>query len=477
MRRRLLLSYLSLTLFVLLALELPLGLSFANAERRRLTGQVQTEAFALSLRADEALRMPGPEADAVLGTLVRAFRRQAGYGAVVTDGTGRVIASAGRGEPDPGTLIADRPEIDAALRGRQGTRAHGYGSDDVVSVAVPVFTGNDTSGAVRVTSSTEVVADRTRSHWFLLAGLGGVVALVVLLVSTLLARSFTRPLAALDAGAARLGEGDLGARVPVPDDPPELRGLANSFNATAERLETLVRSQQAFVADASHQLRTPLAALSLRLENLEAEGPDFRVDDLEAALAEVRRLARLVDGLLVLARAEQASAATATVGLRELVDGRIDAWSVVAAERGVGLVTAVDDLAVRSTPGRLEQVLDNLLSNALDVSPVGTTIEVAAAPAGATVRLSVRDHGPGMTAEQRTRAFDRFWRADPTRKGPNGGRGGGQEGHGGFGLGLAIVQRLVVADGGTITLADTPGGGLSVVLELPAARLPAPVPA
>jgi two-component system OmpR family sensor kinase len=319
-----------------------------------------------------------------------------------------------------------------------------------------------------------VVADRTRSHWFLLAGLGGVVALVVLLVSTLLARSFTRPLAALDAGAARLGEGDLGARVPVPDDPPELRGLANSFNATAERLETLVRSQQAFVADASHQLRTPLAALSLRLENLEAEGPDFRVDDLEAALAEVRRLARLVDGLLVLARAEQASAATATVGLRELVDARIDAWSVVAAERGVGLVADVDDLAVRSTPGRLEQVLDNLLSNALDVAPVGTTVEVVAVLDGAPVRLSVRDHGPGMTAEQRRRAFDRFWRADPTRKGPN---GGGQEGHGGFGLGLAIVQRLVVADGGTITLADTPGGGLSVVLELPAARLPAPVPA
>lgn len=477
MRRRLLLSYLSLTLFVLLALELPLGLSFANAEHRRLAGQVQTEAFALSLRVDEALKSPGPEAQAVLATLVRAFRRQAGYGAVVTDATGRVIASAGRGEPAAGRSIADRPEIAAALRGRQGTREHGTSDDDRISVAVPVLTGNDTSGTVRVTSSTEVVADRTRSHWLLLAGLGGVVALVVLLVSTLLARSFTRPLAALDAGAARLGEGDLGARVPVPHDPPELRGLANSFNATAERLETLVRSQQAFVADASHQLRTPLAALSLRLENLEAEGPDFRADDLEAALGEVHRLARLVDGLLVLARAEQASASTATVGLRGLAEGRLDAWSVVAAERGVGLVADVDDLEVRSIPGRLEQVLDNLLSNALDVSPAGTTIEVTAAPVDATVRLTVRDHGPGMTAEQRRRAFDRFWRADPTRKGPGAESDHAREGHGGFGLGLAIVQRLVVADGGSVTLGDTPGGGLSVVLELPAARVPQPVPA
>ncbi len=473
MRRRLLLSYLSLTLFILLALELPLGLSFANAEQRRLTNQVQTEAFALSLRVDEALKMPGPEADAVLTTLVRAFRRQAGYGAVVADGEGRVLASAGPGEPAAGATIGDRPEMVAALNGRQGTREHQVSGDDVVSVAVPVLSGNDTSGAVRVTSSTAVVDDRTRSHWLLLAGLGGVVALVVLLVSILLARSFTRPLAALDRGAARLGDGDLGARVPVPDDPPELRGLARSFNATAERLETLVRSQQAFVADASHQLRTPLAALSLRLENLEAEGPDFRVDDLEAALGEVHRLSRLVDGLLVLARAEQAPAATATVGVRELVDGRLDAWSVVASERGVRLHADVDDLAVRSTPGRLEQVLDNLLSNALDVAPAGSVVEVEAAGAGSMVRLAVRDHGPGMTREQRARAFDRFWRADPTRKGERTRPG---EGHGGFGLGLAIVQRLVAADGGSITLAETAGGGLSVVLELPAARLPAPVP-
>jgi signal transduction histidine kinase len=463
-RRRLLLSYLSLTVFVLLALELPLGLSFANAEKRRLTGQVQTEAFALAVRVDEALSTPGPAADAVLATLMHSFRDQTRLSAVVVNGGGAVVAATGRDEPRPGGMLGTRLEVAAALKGRQATRERTAAGHDVVSVAVPVLAAGSTVGAVRVTSSLDVVAERTSSHWLLLGGLGGVIALVVLLVSVLLARSFTRPLAALDAGAARLGDGDLGARVPVPDDPPELRGLACSFNSTAERLETLVRSQQTFVADASHQLRTPLAALSLRLENLEAEEPDFRVEDLDGALTEVRRLARLVDGLLVLARAEDAPAATATVGLREVVERRLDAWSAVAGERGIDLDADVDDLGVRSAPGRLEQVLDNLLSNALDVAPAGTVARVDAQARGDRVRVEVSDRGPGMTAEQRARAFDRFWRADPTRKH-----------EGGFGLGLAIVQRLVRADGGDISLDEATGGGLVVVLDLPAARLPAPV--
>jgi signal transduction histidine kinase len=285
-----------------------------------------------------------------------------------------------------------------------------------------------------------------------------VVSLVVLLVSVLLARSFTGPLAALDEGAARLGRGDLRTRVPVPHDPPELRGLAESFNSTAERLETLVRAQQTFVADASHQLRTPLAALSLRLENLEAERR-FRTEDLEGALAEARRLARLVDGLLALTRAEDASRARAEVDLAPLVAARLDAWQALATERGVELDATVDDVAVRSVPGRLEQVFDNVLSNALDVAPAGSAVRVESNIVGESVFVEVRDAGPGMTPEQRERAFDRFWRAEPARKD-----------RGGSGLGLAIVRHLVNADGGTVELRTAPEGGLAVVLRLPACR-------
>jgi signal transduction histidine kinase len=467
-RRRLLLSYLSLTLFVLLALEVPLGVSFANAEHRRLESQVQTEAFALALQVDEPLS-PLTTTSALSGStrpdipaltsLVRMFHRRTGREVTIIGSDGRVVATAGHDGAAVGNDARSASDLANALHGRTVTGTRRVGSHDLLSASVPVLAGNRAVGAVRVSSSQAVVGERTRENWLLLAGLGGVVALVVLLVSVLLARSFTRPLAALDAGAARLGRGDLATRVPVPDDPPELRGLAESFNATAAQLEELVRSQQAFIADASHQLRTPLAALSLRLENLEAEGRRFRVDDVQGARTEVRRLGQLVDGLLVLARAEHASGATTLVDVPAVVAGRVDAWNALADERGVHLVVEMDDALARSVPGRLEQVLDNLLSNALDVAPPGTSVTIEVDSTRDRVLVSVRDEGPGMSPEQRARAFDRFWRATPSRRE-----------QGGFGLGLAIVRRLVMADGGEVVLDDSPGGGLRVVVRLPVAE-------
>ena len=446
-------SYLSLTLFVLLALELPLGVSFANAERRRLVNDLQTEAFAVALRADEALTA---SRDSELGELTDLFHRRTGHGVVVVSRSGSVLAASGRGEPPIGRIVDDEGTLAVALRGRQATRDRRVAGDEHLATAVPVLASNDVVGAIRVSSSLEVVAQRTQRNWLLLAALGGVVSLVVLLVSILLARSFTRPLAELDAGAARLGRGDLRARVPVPADPPELRGLAESFNATAEQLETLVRSQQTFVADASHELRTPLAALSLRLENLEAEGG---AEDLDGALAEAHRLSRLVDGLLTLARAEDAARAATEIAIAPLVAARLDAWDVVASERGVTLCSDVADVCVRSAPGRLEQVFDNLMSNALDVAPAGSEVWIEACAEAGEVLVQVRDAGPGMTAGQRARAFDRFWRADPACKH-----------RGGSGLGLAIVRRLVTADGGTVSLEPNPAGGLSVTMRLVGTR-------
>ena len=455
MRRRLLFSYLSLTLFVLLALELPLGVSFANAEHRRLVSEVETEAFAVALRAAGPLVSRSEESDAELTRLVTGVRARSGHDLVVVGEDGVVLAAAGPGEPKIGDDTSTERGIAAALSGRRLTHERTAGTPDkLLSAAVPVLDGREAVGAVRVSASLAVVAARTRDNWFLLAVLGGVVAAVVLLVSVLLARSFTRPLRALDEGAVRLGQGDLQARVPVPHDPPELRGLAESFNATAERLETLVRSQQSFVADASHQLRTPLAALSLRLENLEAE-EQFRAEDLEGALAEARRLSQLVDGLLAMARAEDAAGASADVDLEPLVESRLDAWHALAHEREVDLIAHVDRVTVRSVPGRLEQVLDNLISNALDVAPARTAIRIESRLEHDRVVVEVRDAGPGMTPDQRSRAFDRFWRAQPAMKD-----------RGGSGLGLAIVRRLVTADRGTVELGIAPEGGLAVVLRL-----------
>jgi signal transduction histidine kinase len=455
-RRRLLISYLSITCFVLLALALPLGLSYGQSQERALTNRVQDDAFALALRAD------GPLAQGDVATLTRLVHELAtrtGTGIVLVDTHGAAVAASGAHEPTPGVMTAGSADLDAARRGRQVSGRRATTGGDVLAVTVPVLGPNGIVGALRVSSSFAVVDHAVSRNWLLLGGLGGVIALIVLLVSTLLARSFTRPLADLDAGAARLGDGDLHVRVEVPDDPPELRRLAQSFNTTAARLESLLSSQRSFVADASHQLRTPLAALRLRLENVEADGPDHHPEDLDGALAEVRRLTALVESLLVLTRAEDAPRPSVDVPLLPLVEARLDAWRAVAAEREVLLDAAVRPVAVRSEPGRLEQVLDNLLSNALDVAPRRSVVSVHARSVGERVQLEVRDAGPGMTREQRTRAFDRFWRAPSALL--------GQEG---FGLGLPIVRRLVLADGGDVRLDDGPDGGLAVVVSLPGAR-------
>lgn len=456
MRRRLLISYLSITFFVLVALALPLGLSFSQAEERRLTSRVQDDAYALALRIGTPLEQGDT---ASLGRLVGQLAGRTHAAIVVVDAVGQVRASTGSGVPATGTMTVGVADLDAGRSGRQVTGRRVSPAGDVLAVTLPVLSGDGRVGALRVAAPAAMADDAVRNNWLLLAGLAGLIALIVGLVSTLLARSFTRPVAALDASAARLGAGDLAARVAVPDDPPELRRLAQSFNATAQRLESLLTSQRGFVADASHQLRTPLAALRLRLENIEADGPRHLPEDLDGALAEVARLTELVESLLILARAEDAPIPTVDVPLRPVVEARLDAWMAVADGRGVGLDADVVDVGVRSEPGRVEQVLDNLLSNALDAAPAGSVVHVGVSPAGERVTLTVRDHGPGMTLEEQARAFDRFWRSPDARHSRSG-----------FGLGLPIVQRLVVADGGHVRLGHAPDGGLEVTVSLPAAR-------
>jgi signal transduction histidine kinase len=218
-----------------------------------------------------------------------------------------------------------------------------------------------------------------------------------------------------------------------------VQALARAFNETAAKLGQLVRAQDEFVADASHQLRTPLTALRLRLEN----------GDLEGGLREVERLGDLVDELLALARADARPAAA--VDVAEIVHERVQHWRALADEDEVALVASTDGVALAyASAERLSQVIDNLLSNAFDAAPQKTTVAIAVRREQPWVELLVRDRGPGMTAEQRVHAFDRFW-------------SGGKDGSG---IGLAIVRRLVNTDGGEVELRDGAGGGLEVLVRL-----------
>ena len=456
MRRRLLLSYLSITLFVLLVLEIPLGFAYAQSERRRLNAAVQHDALALSIRAEEAIESNDlPRVQRIADD----YQRDTGGRVVVIGSDGALIADSDPLRAGPRNF-SSRPELRAALRGREvsGTRYSDTLGETLRYFAVPIVHDNGPVGAIRVTYPTSFADTRIRRTWLILAAVGVMVLGLVYLVSLRLARQVTKPLDDLERAAASLGRGDLETRAPVPEHPAEIRALAESLNRTAARLEELVSSQQTFVADASHQLRTPLAALRLRLENLEGElagAPDVATEDVGGALTEVARLSRLVDGLLELARAERAAAATESIALAPVVDGRVEAWSALATERRVELVADVAAaLVVRSAPGRLDQVLDNLLANALEVAPAGSWVVASAAPVQDGVELVVSDAGPGMSPESRARAFDRFWRPS------------GADRDGGSGLGLAIVARLVTADGGSVELGESDAGGLAVHIRL-----------
>jgi signal transduction histidine kinase len=462
MKRRLLFSYLSITAFVLLVLEVPLGVSYANSVERRLTSDLQHDAFALAISSQASLDAPTmttPD-DNELQALADRYRRTAGGRVVIVDAEGTSVADSDPASPT-GRDFATRPEIERALGGAEvsGIRSSRSLGMKLLYVALPVGSATGIQGAVRITFPASVVDDRIRHIWLLLAATGGVVLGIVFLVSLLLARSMTRPLGELQQAAVELGAGELSVRAAVPKGPAEVTVLALSFNATAARLEQLVGAQRGFIADASHQLRTPLAALRLRLENLEADVHGPAAEDLDGALTEVSRLSRLVDGLLVLARTEQSGSAPAPIGLEAVLDGRSDAWDAFAAEKHVLIDATVQGDPVASvTPGRLEQVVDNLLNNALEVAPAGSAVRLSAAERGEWVELRVSDEGPGMSDDERARAFDRFWQSAPAR------RDGRPNGH--FGLGLSIVRELVVGDGGDVALEPSASGGLEVVVHM-----------
>ncbi|NUS24632.1 MAG: HAMP domain-containing histidine kinase [Streptomyces sp.] len=333
-----------------------------------------------------------------------------------------------------------------------------WGSDFVWGKHLTVTVPAEGDAAVRIVYSTSDMTTRLWQIWGFRAGLAVLVLAAAAAIGAYAARRITAPLRELNAMASKFSDGDLTARSPV-TGPPETQTLARTLNQGAERLDTLVASQRIFVADASHQLRTPLTALRLSLDNI-ADGVDdeFVREDVEQATAEVVRMSRLVNGLLVLARAEAKVTAAEPLSLRDIVEERLAVWRPAADERGVTIAlggsSADGRPSVLASPGHLDQVLDNVLSNALEVSPDGATITVSYEVRGEEVVLSVLDQGPGMSDAEKSRAFDRFW------------RGQGLTGRSGSGLGLAVVKQLVTDDGGTVTLGDAPGGGLVVRISL-----------
>ena len=458
MSRRLLFTYLSLAVVVLAALEIPLGAVNARSEKRDLTAKVERDAVAVASLAESTVEHERPADLRAVRALALRYSHDTGGRVVIVGRKGAEIVDTS--PPAPGRRsFASRPEFAAALRGEvaMGTRHSTTLNATFLYVAVPIASGGQVLGAVRVSYPTSTLDARIHRYWLVLVGIAGVVLAVAALLGASFARWIRRPLAGLERAATQVSGGDLAARATIPEGPPELRALTLQFNEMVVKLEALVGAQRDFVADASHELRTPLTALRLRLENLDQDVGVGGRAGLDAALGEIERLAGVVESLLALARADAGSAPSVTVDLAAVARERVETWRAAADERHVEL--RLDEVAVplvRAGADRVAQVLDNLLSNALDASTAGGVVTVTVSAGGSLAELRVRDTGPGLSTEQKVRAFDRFWRARP--------------GGGGSGLGLAIARRLVQADGGTIELRDPAGGGLEAVVRLQTAR-------
>ena len=278
-----------------------------------------------------------------------------------------------------------------------------------------------------------------------------------------LARAALAPVERLRREAAALSEHDTGATLREPGTHDEIDALAGTMNDLLLRLRRALARQRAFVADASHELRTPFAVLHGELEL--AGRPGRSREELTTAVAsaaeEASRLTRITDDLLLLARGDENTLSlrlerTDVTSLQtrsaDRARARADAAGVTCrVEAAAGLTAAVD-------AGRIRQAVDNLLDNALRFAPRGTQVVIRAEIVGPSLVIEVSDAGPGFPAEFLPHAFERFRRPDQDR-----GRSAG-----GAGLGLAIVQAIAVAHGGTAAAANGPEGGATIKLEIPA---------
>jgi signal transduction histidine kinase len=200
--------------------------------------------------------------------------------------------------------------------------------------------------------------------------------------------------------------------------------------------------------------------LRLQLENIESAAPETLQPALASARAEAARLGRISEALLALTRSAATTITCEPIDAAGVAADRHQAWEPVAAEAGVQLdLTTPESAWVSAARGALEQMLDNLIDNALEVAPIGSTVQIALRPRGDFVEVHVVDHGPGLNQEQRAHAFDRFWRGPAATPG-------------GTGLGLAIVAQLAATSGGRAELLASDNGGIDAVVRLPTVNRP-----
>ncbi|MGW6459452.1 ATP-binding protein [Streptomyces sp. NPDC055078] len=458
MRTRLLPLLIILMAGVLLALGFPLAMSVAAAQQQRVVVDRIDDTVRFAALAQFVTEGTGAvnERRATLQEQLDRYHATYGIGAGVFYRDRTAMA----GAPDELVVPPDGQGHGAfgeALSGRRSQdppQVWPWQRDGRLVVASPVVRDGDVVAVVYTDSPTGQLRSRVLRAWLLIAAGESAAMLLAVGAAFRLTGWVLRPVRVLDAATHDIATGQLNSRVAAASGPPELRRLARSFNEMADNVEEVLEQQRAFVADASHQLRNPLAALLLRIELLALELPEGN-EEIASVRTEGKRLAQVLDDLLDLALAEHASASPQLIDIGELAAERVAAWRPLAEEKGVRLHEERSAVTAWADPIALSSALDAVIDNALKFTPSGEEVSVSVGSQGATSTVVITDRGPGLTDDELARIGDRFWRS------------GRHQNVKGSGLGLSISRALLSAGGGGISYSHHEPRGLRVKVSVP----------
>lgn len=437
---------------VLLVLGGAYAWSAARSIQQEQISQLLGDVAYFVTSARQALRSGSPE---LVASEAGRYYELYGTRVLVIDRSGAPWVDGGG---DPGVLDeATTAQIQLALAGRRGEvpePAPPWALSDLIMVE-PVIDNGEAIGAVVVTASGDIARETILRQWGLLLG-GAILATSVgIYVVFRLANWVLRPIRRVDRAMEAIERGDVEARIADETGPPELRSMILIFNRMAEEIERVMSRQQEFALNASHELRNPLNALLVRVEYLATGLGDEWGRDIEETREEGRRMTRILDTLLSLARSSERGAAAGVVDVAEVGRARVEAWRQAASQSGVDLL-ADGDAPVLTVTDRtiLESALDAVIDNAVKFSPSGTRVVVSVTDSVEGAEIVVRDHGPGVREDELAHLTERFWRSPRNRSTP------------GSGLGLAIATDLLHSIGGRLRVESPEDGGLAVHLRL-----------
>ena len=459
---------------ILLTFLIIIGASFAMMAAL-LTGLVSSTLYAQRTRQDSLSveRLAASAAPFFASARMEELHETLSTAASELGGRLIVVSPDGKVQLDTFALLEGTkltlPEVVTALTGEV---SHAYGiypaqssGEYAALCAARMTSGNETIGALLLSTPVTELRNAIVTVEQQLLTVFIAVASAAMIAALVFALTLTRPVKALTSAIRRMGRGDLSARVKVRAS-GEMKELADSYNAMAEKIENFDRSRSQFVSNASHELKTPLATMKILLENLiyQPEMPkDLQVEFMQDMNHEIDRLTGIITDLLTLTQMDSQSTALTEeeVDFSGLTEETLHTLRAAAARAGQQISDRIEpDVTLTGDRSKLGQIIYNLIDNAIKYTPEGGEIRVTLASEGRNAVLTVTDNGIGIPEDDQAHIFDRFYRVDKARSRATGGTG----------LGLSIVRQMVQLHGGEITVASAPEKGSVFTVTLPTRR-------